>query len=110
MTAPLVPRWLPGPVFWAYATGGIYLATGAALVIGFAARLAATAAAVQITFITVLVWGPKVLAAGLSAMHWQEAVVSWALTAGAWVVAAALQDRHWVEASLRRRRSRPEPV
>jgi uncharacterized membrane protein YphA (DoxX/SURF4 family) len=110
MTAPLVPRWLPGPVFWAYATGGIYLAAGAALVVGRASRLAATVAAVQISLITVLVWGPMILDGDLSAMHWQEAVVSWALTAGAWVVAGALQDRNWVDVSLRRQGPRAEAV
>jgi uncharacterized membrane protein len=110
MTAPLVPRWLPGPVFWAYATGGIYLATGAALVIGCAPRLAATAAAVQISLITILVWGPMVVGGNLSAMHWQEAVVSWALTAGAWVVAGALQDRNWVGVTPRWQGPRAEAV
>jgi uncharacterized membrane protein len=108
MTAPLVPGWLPGAMFWAYLTGGIYVLTGAALVIGMAVRLAATAAAVQITLITVLVWGPIVLAGNLSATHWQEALVSWALTAGAWVVAGALQDRNWVDLPLRRHGARAE--
>jgi uncharacterized membrane protein len=87
LTAPLVPKWLPGPVFWAYVTGGIYLATGLAIAAGVYARLAAVAAAVQITLISILVWVPMVLAGHLSPMHWQETIVSWALTAGAWVLA-----------------------
>lgn len=87
MTAPLVPSWLPGPVFWAYATGVIYLASGLAIVTSLLPRLGALAAAVQVTLITVLVWGPMLFAGGLSAMHWQETIVSWALTAGAWVLA-----------------------
>src|SRR5689334_18147591 len=48
LTAPLVPKWLPQPVFWAYLTGAIYLATGLALIIGIGARLAATIVAAQI--------------------------------------------------------------
>jgi uncharacterized membrane protein YphA (DoxX/SURF4 family) len=87
LTAPLVPAWLPGPIFWAYATGTIYTACGLALVVGLATRLAALGAALNITLITVLVWGPMLLAGGLTAMHFQETIVSWALTAGAWVVA-----------------------
>jgi uncharacterized membrane protein YphA (DoxX/SURF4 family) len=87
LTAPLVPSWLPGPVFWAYATGTIYTACGLALVIGFAPRLAALGAAVNITLITVLVWGPMVAAGGLTPMHLQETIVSWALTAAALVLA-----------------------
>ena len=89
MTAPLVPSWLPGPVFWAYLTGAIYLATGVGLVTGLASRPAALAAAVQITLITLLVWGLMLFAGPLSEVHWQETVVSWALTAGAWVIASA---------------------
>jgi uncharacterized membrane protein len=96
MTAPLVPEWLPGPVFWAYFTGCAYLAAGIAIVTGFGARLGAVVAAVQITLITILVWGPMVLAGPMSAMHWQETVMSWALTAGAWVVAASFDGRPWL--------------
>ena len=87
LTAPLVPAWLPGPVFWAYATGAIYTACGLALVVGIALQLAGLGAALNITLITVLVWGPMLLTGDLSAMHWQETVVSWALTAASWVLA-----------------------
>jgi uncharacterized membrane protein YphA (DoxX/SURF4 family) len=87
LTAPLVPAWLPEPTFWAYATGIIYSLCGLALVIGLAPRIAALGAALNITLITLLVWGPILLAGGMSAMHWHETVVSWALTAAAWVLA-----------------------
>lgn len=88
MTAPLVPAWLPGPLFWAYATGVIYTACGLAIASGLAPRLGALGAAANITLITVLVWGPMVAAGGLSAMHWQETVVSCALMAASWVLAS----------------------
>jgi uncharacterized membrane protein YphA (DoxX/SURF4 family) len=88
LTAPLVPGWLQWPVFWAYLTGAIYLATGIAILVGVATRLASLLVAFQITLITLLVWGPVLAAGHLSAMHWQETVVSWALTAGAWVIAS----------------------
>lgn len=95
LTAPLVPEWLPEPVFWAYFTGCVYLASGIAVVTGVGARLGAAAAAVQITLITLLVWGPMVLTGNMSPMHWQETVVSWALAAGAWVVATSFEYRPW---------------
>ena len=89
LTAPLVPGWLPGsPVFWAYATGTIYTVCGVALVVGLEPRLAALGAALNITLITVLVWVPIVAAGGLSDMHLQETIVSWALTAAALVLAS----------------------
>jgi uncharacterized membrane protein len=89
LTAPLVPAWLPGtPVFWAYATGIIYTVCGLAIVAGFESRLAALGAAANITLITLLVWGPIVAAGGLTPMHFQETIVSCALTGAAWVLAS----------------------
>jgi len=88
LTAPLVPAWLPGPVFWAYATGTIYTVCGLAIATNFAPRLGALGAAANITLITVLVWVPIVAAGGLTAMHWQETIVSCALTAASWVLAS----------------------
>jgi uncharacterized membrane protein len=87
LTAPLVPNWLPGHVFWAYFTGTTYLVAGAAMIIGVFARLAAALAAVQIGLMTLLVWLPILAAGHVSEEHWLETVVSCALTAAAWVVA-----------------------
>lgn len=101
LTAPLVPAWLGVPVFWAYLTACIYLVTGALLVVGFGVRFAATAAALQITLITFLVWAPFVLTGDLSPMHWQDTIVSWALTASAWVIAASLETCPWFEVAWR---------
>lgn len=91
LTAPLVPKWLPEPVFWAYLTGGIYLCTGTAILAGFGARLAAGVAAFQIALITLLVWGPIVLSGEVTPMHWQETIESWALSAGALVLAFSFE-------------------
>jgi uncharacterized membrane protein YphA (DoxX/SURF4 family) len=88
LTAPLVPAWLPGPVFWAYATGAIYTACGLAVATGLAPRLGALGATANITLITLLVWGPMVAAGGLTATHWQETVVSCALMTASWVLAS----------------------
>jgi len=96
LTAPLVPPFLPAPVFWAYLTGCIYLVTGILLVAGFGARLGATLAAAQIALITLLVWGTIVLKGDVSAGHWQETVVSVALTAAATAIAASFDGRPWI--------------
>jgi uncharacterized membrane protein len=86
-TAVLVPGWLPSPVFWAYFTGGAYIAAGVAIVIGTLAWLAALLAALETGLITLLVWVPMAVAGQPSAFQWGEIVVSVALTAAAWVVA-----------------------
>lgn len=97
LTAPLIPRWLPpGPIFWAYFTGAAYLAAGVAIVTAIAGRLGAVGSALQITLITVIVWGPPIAAGTFNATNWQEPLVSWALTAAAWVIAASFEHYPWL--------------
>lgn len=110
LTAPLVPKWLQTPVFWAYFTGSIYLLSGLAMLSIIAARFGAALAAVQITLITLLVWGPMALSGDLSPMHWQETVVSTLIMVSSWVIAASLWDRPWISLNGSRPATGPRPL
>ena len=95
LTTPLVPGWLPAPLFWAYFFGGTYIAAGVAVLIGVYARLAASLAAAQMGIFTLLVWVPRVASGHISAGHWAEFVVSGVLTVSAWLVADSYRGTNW---------------
>ncbi|MEO6392272.1 MAG: DoxX family protein [Pyrinomonadaceae bacterium] len=95
-TAPLVPGWMLWPVFWAYFTGGAFIAAGLAMITGVFARLAVALVTLQIGLLTLLIWVPKVIVGHLNAFQWGEFVVSIVLTTCAWVVADSYRGSTWL--------------
>lgn len=100
-TVDLVPSWLPAHTFWACFFGCTFLVAGVAILINVFERLAVALSALQMGLFTVLVWIPIVAAGSKSPFQWSETILSWALTAAAWVVADSCSDVPWL--AMRRR-------
>jgi uncharacterized membrane protein len=89
-TAALVPAWFPARIGWAYLTGAGHLAAGIGVLFSIYPRLAAAMEAGMLSVFTLVVWIPAVVAAPTTRLPWTAFVISWAITAGAWVVAASI--------------------
>ena len=105
-TLSLIPNWLPGHPFWAYFTGGAFIAAGVAVLAGRCARLAAFLSALQIGLFLLLVWVPIVAAGSKIPFQWSETILNAALLAAAWMIADSYQHTPWLVANSRQSHGR----
>jgi uncharacterized membrane protein len=90
--APPLPAWMPWHPFWAYVTGALLLAAGAAIALRIGARWAAAALGVMLLFDIVVLHLPKALAnAGVGAA-WTNPCKALAMLGGVLILAAVLPE------------------
>jgi uncharacterized membrane protein len=87
-TVSLVPAWLPFRKGWAYATGAGHIAAGLGVLFSVVPRLAAAMESGMLAVFTLMVWLPRIVATPSGGRGlWTEFVVSWTITAAAWLMA-----------------------
>ena len=101
-TVAFVPAWLPFRLAWVYLTGAASIAASIAIVLGMVPRLAATLEAAMLSIITLLVWGPGVIATPTDRTQWTALIISLTIAGGAWLVAGSYRTapRFGVDAYL----------
>lgn len=87
-TLGMVPRWLPVPMGWVVLGGVAHFAAGLGILFNVKRRLAAVLEAAMLTVFTVLVWIPAVASTPSDMSQWSELLLSWLISAAAWVLAA----------------------
>jgi uncharacterized membrane protein len=93
-TVSLVPAWLPFRKGWAYLGGAGHFAAGLGVLFSVVPRLAAAMEAGMLCVFTLMVWAPRIVATPMGGQGlWTEFVVSWTITAAAWLVAASFATR-----------------
>jgi uncharacterized membrane protein YphA (DoxX/SURF4 family) len=91
--ATLIPKWIPGHLFWAYFVGVAFIAAALAIVSGKLAPLAATLLGIMFLLWVVTLHAPRVVAALHNPNEWTSMFVALAMSGGAWIVAGALAGR-----------------
>jgi uncharacterized membrane protein len=111
VAANFVPPWLPWHLGWVYLTGFGFVAAGAGVLFGIYTRLAAMTVAGMMGVFTLLVWLPSVVGSSYgpalspdpssasARFAWTGFLISWSITAAAWVVADSYREVPWLAAS-----------
>jgi uncharacterized membrane protein len=90
--ATLVPSWIPGHLFWAYAVGIAFIAATLSILTNIKARLAATLLGIMFFTWVLIVHLPRVAAAPHNGNEWTSALVALAMCGGAWIIAGTLPE------------------
>ena len=98
---PIVPRWLPGPLFWTYFVGAAWLAAAISFVVWRCVRLSATLTALLFLIIVVTIDLPNMPKHLHERLFWTLTVRETAFGAGAMVLAGAIWGKAPVGAALK---------
>ena len=95
--AGLVPRWIPGGLFWAYFTGIAFIAAGVSIATEWMARWAATLLGIMFALWFLLLHVPRLANRALThdPNEWSSAFIALAMWGGCWIIAEAFSSEAW---------------
>lgn len=93
ITASLVPRWIPHPLFWAYLTGALHLTGGLLILAGVGWDVAAAGLGLMYLSWVVILHVPRVAAAPGSRFEWTMLLFAAGISGSALVLSAAVHPR-----------------
>jgi uncharacterized membrane protein len=88
----LVPSWIPGHLFWAYAVGIAFIATTLSIFTNIKARWAATLLGIMFFTWVFILHLPRVASALRNGNEWTSAFVALAMCGGSWIIAGILPE------------------
>jgi uncharacterized membrane protein YphA (DoxX/SURF4 family) len=95
--ATLIPAWIPARLFWAYFTGGAFVAAGVSIAVGWLDALAAMLLGTMFLLWFLLLHTPRVLSAARShnPNEWSSAFIALGMCGASWIIASdSLRRRH----------------
>lgn len=90
--AALIPRWIPGHLFWAYFVGAAFVAAALSLATKILGRLAATLLGVMFLLWVMVLHIPRVVASPHDGNEWTSAMIALAMAGGSFVLGGALRQ------------------
>jgi uncharacterized membrane protein YphA (DoxX/SURF4 family) len=85
--ASLIPAWIPGPLFWAWATGAAFVAASLSALLGRYTRLAGTLLSVMFLCWVVVLHTPRILARPGVELGWTSGFVALAMAGASLLLA-----------------------
>lgn len=88
--ASVIPGWIPGHLFWTYATALGFVAASISIATGVQDRLGATLLGAMFASWVLILHAPRAIAASTSARpEWTSLFIALAMSGGAWIIAGA---------------------
>lgn len=90
--ATLIPRWIPGHLFWAYFVGAAFFAAAVSIATKIQGHLAAASLGLMFLLWVAVLHVPRVAAAVHEGNEWTSAFMALAMSGGSFVLAGALRS------------------